>query len=104
MFNPCYPFTRELLDSMINKEVVHFVRSTFPRGMPKDDAQYKGCFLISHYHDPGEAERHYNAIRHDANRFHYDARIKEHIEKLQAAAEQPAGYKIYSRIMIPGIE
>lgn len=104
MYNPCYPFTSELLESMIQKEVVHFVRSTFKRGEEKNNPQFKGSFLISHYHDPAEAERHFNAIRHDVNRFHYDARIPEQLEKLKIAATQPAGYKIYSRIMIPGIE
>lgn len=104
MFNPCYPFTSELLESMVQKEVVHFVRSTFKRGVEKNNLQFKGSFLISHYHDPAEAERHFNAIRHDANRFHYDARIPEQLEKLRIAATQPEGYKIYSRIMVPGIE
>lgn len=104
MFNPCYPFTTELLDAMLQKEVVHYVRSTFPRGAVKGDKEFKNSFLISHYHDPAEAERHYNAIRHDTNRFHYDARNPEHLDKLKAAASQPQGYKIFSRIMIPGIE
>lgn len=104
MFNPCYPFTTALLEAMIQKEVVHYVRSTFPRGKDSNDPSIKNSFLISHYHDPAEAERHFNAIRHDVNRFHYDARIPEQLEKLRIAASHPTGYKIYSRIMIPGIE
>lgn len=104
MFNPCYPLTTELLDAMLHKGVLHYVRSTFPRGAVMNDPAFKNSFLISHYHDPAEAERHYNAIRHDANRFHYDARNPEHLDKLKAAASQPEGYKIFSRIMIPGIE
>lgn len=104
MFNPCYPFTTELLNAMIEKQVVHYVRSTYPRGMEKNDPSIKNIFLISHYHDPAEAERHYNAIKHDQNRFLYDGRIPEHLEKLKLAAAAPEGYKIYSSIMIPGIE
>lgn len=104
MFNPCYPFTTELLDAMIQKEVVHYVRSTYARGLTKDDSSIKNSFLVSHYHDPAEAERHYHAISHDTNRFHYDARIEEQLGKLKLAATQPEGYKIYSRVMVPDVE
>jgi hypothetical protein len=104
MFNPCYPFTTELLESMVQKGVVHYVRSTYKRGLEPNNPSIKGSFLISHYHDPAEAERHYNAIQHDTNRFLYDARIQEHLDKLRIAASQPEGYKVYSRILIPGVE
>ena len=89
---------------MINKQVVHYVRSTYKRGLSSHDTDYKGSFLISHYHDPSEAERHFNAIKHDTHRFLYDARNPEHLEKLQQAASQPQGYKIFSKILIPDIE
>lgn len=101
MFNPCYPFTKELLESMIQKGVVHFVRSTFIRG--KKDG-IKEAVLISHYHDPAEAERHFNAIKQDRHRFLYDARNLEDLEKLKNATNPPEGYKCYSKILIPEIE
>lgn len=104
MFNPCNLFTSELLESMLQKEVVHFVRSEFKRGLSSSDKDVKAALLISHYHDPAEAERHYNAIGHDPYRRLYDARQEADKEKLRIAASQPAGYKIYSRILIPGIE
>lgn len=104
MFNPCYPFTRELLDSMVQKEVVHYVRSTYKRGLNEKDNDTKAAFLISHYHDPAEAERHFNAIHNDPNRAIYDARKPDDLEKLKIAASQPEGFKVFSRIMIPGIE
>ena len=104
MFNPCYPFTSELLESMVQKEVLYFVRSTYTRGIiPNQQENIKGSFLISHYHDLAEAERHYNAIQHDPFRFLYDARKPEHLEKLRVAASQPASYSIYSKIIIPNI-
>jgi len=96
MFNPAYPFTRELLDAMLVKSVPYFVRSTYNRGFYNG---LKGSFLISHYHDKFEAERHHNAIQHDVNRFLYDASDTEHVEKLKMAASQPEGYKIYSMLI-----
>ena len=64
----------------------------------------KNSLLISHYHDPAEAQRHYNAIINDKHRFLYDVRIPEQLEKLLAAAAPPEGYKVFSRIMYPEIE
>lgn len=104
MFNPCYIFSTELLEAMVKKDVVHYVRSTYKRGLNTKDTYCKGSFLISHYHDPAEAERHYNAIQYDPHRFFYDVRKPEHLEKLRQAAAQPEGYKVYSKILIPDIE
>jgi len=80
MFNPAYPFTLELLESFMAKEVVHFVKSTYTRGI---NNEIKGAYLISHYHKQPEAERHYNAIAHDKSRAIYDIRIPADLEKLR---------------------
>ena len=101
MFNPCYPFTKELLDSMIEKEVKYFVRSTFKRGLKPG---VKGAFIISHYHDKAEAERHYNAIKHDPYRLFYDASVPELRERLYKAATMGDEYAVFSKIIIPGME
>lgn len=58
---------------MLEKEVQYFVRSTYLRAKNLTDENIKGYFMISHYHDKAGAERHYNAIRNDLNRFLYDA-------------------------------
>src|SRR5438045_2242182 len=99
MFNPAYPFTKELLDSMLAKEVPFFVRSTYNRGFENG---LKGSYLISHYHKKSDAEQHYNSIQHDKSRFLYDATVTEHVEKLKIAASQPEGYKIYSILIAHG--
>ncbi|MEO7769001.1 MAG: hypothetical protein ABIS01_16340 [Ferruginibacter sp.] len=104
MFNPSVTFTTELLESMIQKDVVHFVRSTYKRGKMPDEENFKDSFLISHYHNSAEAEMHFNAVPHDRNRFLYDAAKPEHLEKLRMAASQPGGYRIFSKIIIPEIE
>lgn len=104
MFNPCHIFSTDLLEAMIDKEVMYYVRSTFRRGLSQNNTAIRGSYLISHYHNPAEAERHFNAIQHDPHRFLYDARNPVHIEKLCQAAAQPQGYMIFSTILIPGIE
>lgn len=104
MFNPCYPFTTELLEAMLRKEVVHFVRSTYNRGWDKRDETIKEVLLMSHYHTAKEAERHFNVIRNDPHRFLYDARNAEQLAKLRIDASQPEGYKVFSKIIEPGKE
>jgi hypothetical protein len=98
MFNPAYPFTRELLDSFIEKKVAFIVRQTYTRGFEKG---LKGSFQFSHYHEKEEAEKHFNSIRLDEKRFMYDMSNNEHIEKLKIAASQPPGYKNYSSFIGP---
>lgn len=102
MFNPCYPFTAELLDAMTAKEVRYYVRSTYARGT--DPASKEVVLLMSHYHELPEAERHYNAIAHDPHRKLYNAAVEADLAKLKIAASQPAGYKIYSKIIVPESE
>lgn len=104
MFNPCHPFTTELLEAMLRKEVLYFVKSTFDRGINWKDDKQKGAYLISHYHELSEAERHFNLISHDPHSFLYDLRKTEHLEKLRKETVQAGDYKLYSRIMIPEIE
>ena len=99
MFNPSYPFTRELLDSMLAKEVPFFVRSTYNRGFVNG---LKGSFLISHYHSKSDAERHFNSIRQDKNRFLYDAANPEHVEKLKVEASELPEYKVFSILIAHG--
>jgi len=98
MFNPCYPFTMKLLEAMLQKGVVWYVRSTYQRGFEKD---LKQVFLISHYHEQAEAERHYNAIEWDAGRKLYNAAMPDALEALKIAASETVGYKVYSRIILP---
>ncbi len=104
MFNPCHIFSTELLEAMLDKQVLHFVRSTFRRGLLQNNTDIRGSYLISHYHNQAEAERHFNAIQHDPHRFLYDLRQPGHSEKLRQAAAQPQGYMIFSTILIPDIE
>jgi hypothetical protein len=84
---------------MLAKEVPFFVRSTYIRGFENG---LKGSFLISHYHERSDAEKHYNSIQHDKKRFLYDASNPEHIEKLKIAASELPGYKVFSVLIAHG--
>ena len=63
------------------------------------DEHTKAAFLFTHYNDLNDARTHYNALQQDANRFLYDNNIAEHHAKLEIAAKQPLGYKVYSSLL-----
>ena len=84
MFNPAYPFTRKLFDSLMAKEVRHFVRSTYPRGIGGTVTQ---AFLISHYHKGAEATRHFNAIATDIHRDIFDTNNPDDAKRLRKETE-----------------
>ena len=101
MFNPAYPFTADLLESFLNKEVFYFVRSNYPRGVAGDIRQ---ATLITHYHDQSEAERHYNVIQHDRQREIYDIRKPADLEKLKEETVPNEQYKAFSKLILPDAE
>ncbi|MES2331203.1 MAG: hypothetical protein V4539_16480 [Bacteroidota bacterium] len=94
MHNPLYIFDREVLDELIKTGHRYFVRQTYKRGLNHSDL--KASFLISHYEEQAKAEIHYKALTTDPNRFLYDAENPDHLLKLQVAASQPEGYRIYT--------
>ena len=100
-FNPCYPFNTALLEAMLDKHLLYFVRSSYARGM---EAGATAAFQMSHYTQRAEAARHFQAVPNDPHRFLYDAGIPADVEKLRKAASQIPGYPVYSKIFIPGIE
>jgi hypothetical protein len=93
MHNPLYIFRTDVLDELIKTGHRYFVRQTYKRGMI---LELKASFLISHYEEQAKADIHYKALIADANRFLYDAENSDHLLKLQAAASQPTGYRIYT--------
>ncbi len=103
-FNPCVLFNTALLEAMLQKGLQYFVRSSFPRGEKNSGEKPARSFLVSHYHKPAEAQRHFQAIGDDPFRFLYDARRPGHLDKLRKAAAQPEGYRVWSVILVPGIE
>jgi hypothetical protein len=94
MYNPFPLLSEGLLLDQLAKGKRFFVRQSFARGM---DARLKAAFLFRAYREEEKenAANHVAAISRDANAFLYDADIPEHLEKLQVAARQPFGYKVF---------
>ncbi|MEO8148541.1 MAG: hypothetical protein ABI723_12925 [Bacteroidia bacterium] len=104
MFNPLTLFLKELLDELIKRDKKYFVRQSYPRGMIVSDETIKGSYLITHYDDLLKATQHYNALTHDPNRYLYHWEKEEDRNKLEIAASQPAGYKVYAAVTMPDIK
>ncbi len=100
MLHPFAPLTKPLLDAFVKADKKYFVRQTYHRGKELLDDNIKGCFIFTHYNEISEAERHVNAIPHDRHRFLYDWNKYEDQQRLLKAASSPAGYKIYSGVLI----
>ncbi|MFL5789131.1 MAG: hypothetical protein ACJ748_13820 [Flavisolibacter sp.] len=104
MFNPFYLFTTTLLEKLVERGKMFFIRQTFIRAKEPFDETIKGYFLISHYDNITTAMDHFGAISYDANRFLYEWHNSEHKKRLELAASQPQGYKIYSTVFKPDWE
>jgi hypothetical protein len=98
MYNPLQPLNKKLLSAMI-KQPLYFVREYYPRGKEAGIIP----LLLSHYTqediDSVRAHRHYKLIRNDPYRFLYDSRDPEQKQRLEKAAEQPAGFKVYVNLV-----
>lgn len=101
MFNPFYPFTRQLLQAFVDKGKRYFVRQSFERGRSLADTGIKECFLITHYEALTTALDHYGAIAHDGRRFLYDWNREDHQQRLVTAASAPEGYRVFAAVLRP---
>jgi hypothetical protein len=104
MFNPFYPFTKQLLEGFLKYNKKYFVRQSFERGRNILDESIKEYFLVTHYGNLTTAMDHFGAISHDPRRFLYDWNNPEHREKLLVAASNPNGYKIFASVLKPEYE
>lgn len=100
MHNPFQLYSPQLLHALLKAGHKYFVRQTYSRGLAHFNEEQKGAFLISHYSDKSKAQIHFEALKNDGNRFLYDTFEKGHLEKLQTAATQPTGYKIYAPLLL----
>ena len=94
MYNPFPLFSEGLLRDQVAKGKRYFVRQTFARGW---DARLRAAFLLRAYPEAEKelADRHIATLPRDIHVFLYDALLPEHLEKLQIAARQPFGYKVF---------
>jgi len=100
MFNPLCIFGKELLEAFVASGQKYFVRQTFNRGLNPTDKTNR-AFLISHYRDYGQALEHFEAIAHDHNRYLYRWSEPDDRNRLQVAAGQPQGFRIYASVVMP---
>ena len=94
MYNPLPLLSNGLLEDELRKGKRWFVRQSFARGM---ESRLKAAFLIRGYQEEEKelATQHMTTLNRDGNAFLYDATIAEHVERLQVAAGQPFGYKVF---------
>jgi hypothetical protein len=94
MYNPFPLLTPGLLKGEMARGKSLFVRQTFPRGY---EGRLKAAFLVRGYgaEERELAERHFATIARDPNAFLYDVSVPGHIERLEIAAGQPFGYKVF---------
>lgn len=101
MYNPYTILTPALLEAML-KQPMYFVRQLYPRGRDPLDEKALPLLLTHYAHHEIEkerAERHIRLLFKDPYRHLYDSRIPEELEKLQKAAAQPEGYRIYINLL-----
>jgi hypothetical protein len=94
MYNPFPILTQGLFRDQLAKGKRWFVRQTFPRGA---EPRLVAAFLLRGY-DAEEREtagQHLATLTNDGNAFLYDAEDPAHLERLQIAAGQPFGYKVF---------
>jgi hypothetical protein len=99
MHNPFVLLSAKLLDSLIKAGNTHYVRQTYKRGKDEGHDHIRAAFLITHYTEVTRAQIHYDALPGDPNRFLYNIADPVHAEKLNIAASQPLGFKIFSPLM-----
>jgi hypothetical protein len=101
MFNPVYPFTKEVLEATVKRGCLYFVRNTYSLAFDHFQENIKGYFMISHYNDEAKAKAHYNSLTGDTYRFFYDWENPEHQKRLYDAASYPVEYRIFSTYFHP---
>jgi len=101
MHNPYTIWTPAILGAML-KQPMYFVRQSYPRGKFLYDEGVV-TLLLTHYPrhetDRERAERHMRLLWKDPYRFLYDSTCHNHLERLAAAASQPAGYRVYINLL-----
>lgn len=90
MYNPFPLLNAGMLQEQIAKGKRWFVRQRYARGGV-------GAFLLRAYTDgeKEQAELHMQALSRDRHAFLYDADLAEHRQRLELAAGQPEGYRVY---------
>ncbi len=96
MFNPMALLSSELLQAFVQKGHRYFVRQHYPRGKGVFDSSTRAAFLVCPYDNYFLAKEHYDALSSDPYRYLYNWEEEADRGKLQLAATQPEGYRVYA--------
>jgi hypothetical protein len=93
-YNPFPLLNAALLQDRIKAGKRYFVRQTYSRAM---EPGIRASFLFRAYDatEKSVADEHLQLLHEDPHAFLYDVTIKEQLEKLNIAAQQPPGFRIY---------
>ena len=101
MLNPYAILTPALLQAML-KQPLYFVRQYYPRGRDTTDSPTTSILLTHYAHhdtDKERADRHMRLLMNDRYRFLYNSNDPEHRAKLEIAASQPEGFRVYINLL-----
>lgn len=102
MLNPYSLLTPGILAAML-KQPMYFIRQQYKRGLLVNGITTSMSLLFTHYAhndaDKERADRHMRLLMKDSSRFLYDSSNEDHLRKLQFAAIQPEGYRIYINLL-----
>ncbi|MFM2145376.1 MAG: hypothetical protein RL732_212 [Bacteroidota bacterium] len=102
LHNPYVPFSIPLLHAMA-RQPLYLVRQHYPRGADPTSVKCTTPLLLTHYTqldtDRERAQRHMRLLKKDPCRFLYDSTDAVHRERLESAAAQPEGYRIYINLL-----
>ena len=99
-FNPMALLTASVLQGLVNTGHRYFVRQSFTRG---NTAEERG-FLLSHYENYFRAKEHLDILVNDGARRLYDWEDAEDRIRLQTAASQPDGFRVFANLFRPDWE
>lgn len=94
MYNPFTLLSVPLLHEKIQAGKRYFVRQTYKRGM---QPRLIAAFLLRAYDEKEKnlAGEHLLRLKNDGNAYMYDSQDRDDLKKLQVAASQPFGYKVF---------
>lgn len=101
LHNPYTLLTPRILAAML-RQPLYFVRQQYPRGREYGDTKTVPLLFTHYGHhevDKERADRHLRLLHQDPYRFLYDSSDPEHARKLQVAASNPVGFRVYVNLL-----
>lgn len=101
MHNP-YTLLNPVLLQALLRQPLYLVRQSYPRGNRPGDKNIRSVLLTHYGHhatDLERVERHLRLLHQDTARFVYDSLLPAHRQRLEQAALQPAGCRVYINLI-----